>query len=330
MDEMIKAKLPVSIVVITYNSESYIIDTLESCARQSYSRIELIISDDSSNDRTVDLCNEWLEINARRFAASRVISSKVNLGIPANCNCGVRAANGKWVKLIAGDDVLKHDAIENFVEFCHANPSAQIISSISQRFHTRVSPENFLTKDDYSSAPLFHPCTSAEQQHEFLLRCNLVSAPAVFFSKQVLDELDGFDERYQFMEDYPFWLKATAAGTKIYYLNAVTVFYRMHESSAYASIAENKLFNDFYIKLRSFEKHNVYPELGRLEVFFRELEYFRKKLINSLGLNRNTKIGVFVFKLTRLACPNYIYLKFKVRSINKNILQQAEKYTDGQ
>ena len=44
----------VSIVIITYNSSRYIIETLESIKSQTYNEIELIVSDDCSEDNTVD------------------------------------------------------------------------------------------------------------------------------------------------------------------------------------------------------------------------------------------------------------------------------------
>ena len=57
----------VSILVVTYNSSEYIIETLNSCYSQEYKNIELIISDDKSSDNTVEICEEWLTLNASRF-----------------------------------------------------------------------------------------------------------------------------------------------------------------------------------------------------------------------------------------------------------------------
>ena len=51
----------VSVVVITYNSEKYILETLESIKTQSYKNLELIISDDCSKDDTVMICRDWLD-----------------------------------------------------------------------------------------------------------------------------------------------------------------------------------------------------------------------------------------------------------------------------
>ena len=87
----------VSIVVITYNSEKYILETLESAKTQTYRNLELIISDDCSTDRTVQVCQHWLEINRDFFINSKLIESPKNTGIPSNVNRGVNKAEGKWI-----------------------------------------------------------------------------------------------------------------------------------------------------------------------------------------------------------------------------------------
>ena len=53
----------VSINITTYNSSKFIIETLESAKMQTYQNIELIVSDDSSVDNTVELCKKWIEKN---------------------------------------------------------------------------------------------------------------------------------------------------------------------------------------------------------------------------------------------------------------------------
>ena len=107
----------VSIIVITYNSSKYVLETLESAKAQTYQNIELIVSDDCSTDNTVEICREWIEKNKKRFLRTELITSEKNTGIPANCNRGVKAAQGEWVKLIAGDDILCNNCIEANIEY---------------------------------------------------------------------------------------------------------------------------------------------------------------------------------------------------------------------
>ncbi len=87
-------KTLVSICVISYNSSEFVLETLESAKRQSYEYIELIISDDGSEDHTVELCDQWLKNNGACFHSTELITVPKNTGIPANCNRAVKSAKG--------------------------------------------------------------------------------------------------------------------------------------------------------------------------------------------------------------------------------------------
>src|SRR5688572_26730058 len=105
----------VSVIVITYNSALYVLETLDSIKRQTYQQIELIISDDCSNDATVELCRKWLSVNGSRFVRTSLIEVESNTGIAQNCNRGVEASKGEWIKIIAGDDALEVYTITDYI-----------------------------------------------------------------------------------------------------------------------------------------------------------------------------------------------------------------------
>ena len=103
----------VSIAVITYQSSPYVVETLESIAKQTYRNIELIISDDGSNDGTVDVCMEWLSVNGNRFVRTEVLTVPANTGTSANYNRAEDACRGDWVMTVDGDDMLFPDAVDS-------------------------------------------------------------------------------------------------------------------------------------------------------------------------------------------------------------------------
>ena len=107
----------VSVIVVSYNSEKTIEETLNSIKSQSYDNIELIISDDGSKDNTIDICKRWLQINGKVFSCYQLITVELNSGIPANCNRSLKASNADWVKFIAGDDTLKRDCVKENVKY---------------------------------------------------------------------------------------------------------------------------------------------------------------------------------------------------------------------
>ena len=77
----------VSIIVLTYNSEKYIKNCLQSIFKQTYKNIELIVIDSNSEDKSVDLIRETL----REYkGAQKVILSDKNLGYAKGNNLGIK------------------------------------------------------------------------------------------------------------------------------------------------------------------------------------------------------------------------------------------------
>lgn len=127
-----EATLPlVSIVIITYNSANYVTETLESISRQTYcGPIELIVSDDCSQDNTLDICRDWMKHHGSMFVRADIIQTSHNSGICANHNNALKHVRGEWIKYIAGDDMLMPRCIERFVEETRACADCFYISGV--------------------------------------------------------------------------------------------------------------------------------------------------------------------------------------------------------
>jgi alpha-1,3-rhamnosyltransferase len=241
----------VSVAVFSYNSAKYIKDTLESVYNQTYQKIELIISDDGSSDETVKFCQKWIDENKQRFIRAELITSPYNTGIPANCNRGLYAAKGEWIKLIAGDDILIKDCIENNLKFLEAKKEP--VSFLFSRF--KVLKGNTIVDDHPRIAFYkkfecnFHKTT----QKQFLALTNVlfVPAPTGFFNRNSLMRLNGFDESFLLAEDFPMWLKATSYGFKLHFNPSYTVIWRISNTSL--SEIYNK--NYVYLNIKAINKY---------------------------------------------------------------------------
>lgn len=220
----------VSIIVITYNSSNYILDTLESTKAQTYQNIELILSDDCSTDDTVEICKSWLVENRERFVRTELITVEKNTGIPANCNRGVKVAQGEWIKFIAGDDILLENCILDNLSFSKINKNIKILFSTIILFKKEEDKIIYLgTSPSLPQKKMFE--LTAKQQYNTLLRSNWNwVTPSLFIQKRILEDLNFFDINYTLFEDYPLWIKATKNGIKLDFLDLNTVLYRQSQS----------------------------------------------------------------------------------------------------
>ena len=235
---MIKKDYPlVSVVVVTYNSEKTIFETLESIKNQTYKNLELIISDDCSKDNTVEICKQWLIKNNKSFINVQIVESSKNTGISGNCNRGYKVANGTWIKGIAGDDLLMEDCIENNINYVLNNNKSKIILSKTALIGESYKINKYKNLFNYGALNL-----NKKNLLYLLLVDNFVPASTLFIKKEIFIQLGGFDERMPLLEDWPFWIKALHNNINLSFNNEFTIYYRVSESSISLSSNPNPLY----------------------------------------------------------------------------------------
>lgn len=216
----------ITVIVITYNSSEYVLETLDSVFRQTYQNIQLIISDDCSTDNTIEICQSWLDCHQKRFFKPSIISTHVNGGICANYNNGLKYAQGQWIKYIAGDDYLANDCIEQFVKRALvANEKEKILISGTipftedRTFAARIPPIHFFEGG------------SRDIERIIVRLGTIIEGPTMFIDTQVLRSLGGFDNCYPFIEDYPLYMKFLANDYVIRLVAKPLIYYRIHPDS---------------------------------------------------------------------------------------------------
>ena len=113
----------VSVLCPTYNAEKFIKATLDSMAKQSYSNMEIVISDDCSTDSTLDIIQDYLK-NSQLNVVLNV--NPVNLGITPNCNKALSLCTGKYIAFFAGDDLMYQMKIDAQVELMQSDNDCTI------------------------------------------------------------------------------------------------------------------------------------------------------------------------------------------------------------
>lgn len=217
----------VSVVIVTYNSSTTVVETLESIKEQTYQNIELIVTDDCSSDNTIEVVKKWLETNACRFVRTQIVTTKVNTGIAGNNNRGIKSTTGKWVKPIAGDDCLLPLAISANMAYIASHPNVRFVISKCQAMGDIEAAKKCAW---FNSDKYFLKLSHFERK---ILLCyfSFVPASATFINKESFLRLGGYDERIQLVDDWPFWLKVFHSNEKVGYLSEETIKYRFSDSS---------------------------------------------------------------------------------------------------
>lgn len=225
----------VSIIIITYNSSQYVLETLKSAYEQTYRNIELILTDDGSSDDTVEICKKWIEKKRNRFVRTELLTVDKNTGIAPNCNRGLYASKGKWIKIIAGDDILLDNCISS---------NLSLVNDYNNSFY--FSKMRFTENSELSLVFQrgFELFMKESNQLKILLKGNCLPAPTSFIKREALIELSGFDERFPMVEDYPLWIKAIKNNYRITFANVETVVYRISSPTENNQRSNNQVSNN--------------------------------------------------------------------------------------
>lgn len=118
----------VSFYILAYNHEHLISEALDAAFAQTYSPLEIVISDDCSTDRTWEV----IEQRVRDYRGPhKVITrrSQRNVGIAQHINEVWQACSGDWIVASAGDDVSLPDRVQRVVEAIQSHPHAKLVQS---------------------------------------------------------------------------------------------------------------------------------------------------------------------------------------------------------
>lgn len=304
----------VTIIVLTYNSQDTIIETLESIKAQSYTKLEVLLCDDASTDKTIETSIQWLKKNSTDEFRVQILKLSKNSGIVENLNNGIKISKGEWIKVIAGDDILDDKCIQKNLEFIKKNPEAKIVFSQIQPFNDIFKPANFLEIE--KSRIKFFEGNGKKQFSKLIKQC-FVPAPSAFYEKKIIEKFKYFDKKYPMIEDYPMWLKLTYNNIKLYYFNEITVYYRLHNKSI--SNTKNIIVNEniFNFRKQIYEDYIKEKVNNPLFHFSEKIDNLRKEDIIKMGNKKKTlKSRVYLVLDPYFYLKLYNKLKEKIRRVS--------------
>lgn len=211
----------VSVVMAVYNAESYVRDTLLSVLHQSHANLDIIVVDDCSTDRSVEVIQELVNFDKR----IRLLHTDGNSGGPA-CprNVGISVSLGEYVAFIDADDLWVPDKIEKQLSSMGTNKvmsftDNKIIDGNGQVLMARMSP-----------AARFFRKMVARHGLKFLLLSNQIVLSSVVVKKSILGELRYDEDNFMHaVEDYGLWLNiAQSHKNELSYLDLPLTLYRKH------------------------------------------------------------------------------------------------------
>ncbi|ELY1978133.1 glycosyltransferase family 2 protein [Flavobacterium psychrophilum] len=245
----------ISVVLPVYNVAPYIDEAIDSILNQTIQDFEIIVIDDCSTDKTIEIIKSF---NDQRI---KILTKSENKGLIDSLNIGFKAAKGKYIARMDGDDISDFMRFEKQLHVLENNPTIKVCGSWLQAF----GKENKIIKH--------------KENHEQILvhmmaHCSMSLCAVMIDRAWVKDEC--FNEEKKHVEDYDFWSRVIWKG-KLYNIQEVLYHYRTHENQVSNKYNHIQRKGDIPIKLVFFKKLNYNQEKFKdsfFEKMFLQKEYF--------------------------------------------------------
>ena len=204
----------VSIITPSWNSEKYIEKTIESVQKQTYMNWEMIVVDDCSTDRTVEIVEKISKEDPR----VRIIRQEVNGGAAKARNRSLCEATGRYIAYLDADDIWKPTKLEKQVEFMKAN-------------HCGFSCASYEVIDDEGRALNKEVHMLPSVDYVGFLTNNLLQTVGIMADTSIIDKKYHVMPDNRRRQDAATWLQVLKAGYKCYGIDEVLAEYRRAENS---------------------------------------------------------------------------------------------------
>jgi len=187
----------VSVIMPAFNAERYLGAAVESVLRQSFADLELLIVDDGSSDRTVEVAQGY----AARDARVRVLQ-QANAGPGPARNHGFRTAAGRLFAFLDSDDEWDETFLAEHVAVLDARPEIDVlVGNARNRGGARHNQPARPVEDD--GRPITLATMLGDERALFIM---------TVFRRSVIDAVGGFDPALFTNEEYEMWIRAALAG----------------------------------------------------------------------------------------------------------------------
>ena len=308
--------MTISVIMPVYNVEKYISKSIKSLINQSFKDFELILVNDETKDRSIDIALEILKDTDINYK----IINQPNSGVSLARNNGINNSSGEYIYFLDSDDYIEYDFLEKFnKKFKETN--ADIIYCDYRRVD---EAGNVLTE---SSTNVIEKITSGKEMTLRLLRDELSIAIGcgVYKSEIIKKNNLKFDNNRKYAEDIIFIAKALLCSEKVIGINEKLAYYLRREGSATKSVSEKHLdcyysfkdllefveknFNEEKEIIKTLKEYKIPYSICHIFAIFSRDESYKEKLLKFLN-KEDVKVGLSRYRMISF---NKKYLRYYIQ-----------------
>ena len=235
----------VTVGIPMYNAEKFIGQAIKSILNQSFQNFEIIITDDGSTDKSIEIASSFLDPRIKLFADGN------NKGISYRLNQQVELAKGKYFARMDADDIMFPDRLEKQIHFLNNNENIDVVGS------------SVVVLDDDNQIIVFRPAKLLTE-YEKLFNNILFNHPTVTGKLEFFKQYP-YSEDLIGVEDSDVWIRSFNK-SKFFVMDEPVLFYRdplvfKLKTYKFRLNQKNKLLNKIpYLKNHPFLKYKLIME----------------------------------------------------------------------
>jgi len=243
----------ISIIFPSYNGEKYLNHNLDSIINLSKLEIELVIIDNKSNDRSIEIIKSYsnvLNIN--------LIELNNNMGFAKACNLGASIARGEFLFITNQDMIFSPNFFKNLLDIYKEYKKNQEIVLSPAIVFEGDGIHYYGAKIHYLGFSYTPNIGQKLPKKQIVVKTQRISGGSLFIKNTLFSKLGGFDEMYyMYYEDTDFSLRLLRNGVKMYTTSVPYLIHQKHELN----------FNNFRYYLL---------ERNRFLLIFKNISHFKK------------------------------------------------------
>ena len=188
--------------------EEFLEETLDSVLSSDYPNFEVIVMDDGSKDRSLEIAESYKS----RYENVRVYT-QANSGVATARNHAISKAGGVYILPVDADNRISKELIHSAVDILESDPEVKVVCPRAEFF------------GDRSGEWVLPPFSLS-----LLARKNMMDTCAVY-RKSEWERIGGYCAEIVAREDWEFWISMLKDGGKVVKLPEIGLFYRVREQS---------------------------------------------------------------------------------------------------
>ncbi len=227
----------ISFIIPMFNCEKYVTECIESILSVNYQSIEIIVINDGSTDKSLEIVTKEYKNNQK----VKIVSKK-NEGLSKTRNFGINKSRGDYIFFVDSDDLLVPKAVENIISICSSNRYDVIVGNFNYYINGKLldSPFNLSNRTDDSLNYLLEIKNLTAEAVKFIVRRDFLLENNIVFFPKLLHE----DELYMVE------LLMPVESSRICTINEVFYLYREND----VGITKNKTIKNYLDMLQISEK----------------------------------------------------------------------------